>query len=153
MTDTTERTEELTLAEAMDLLGQWTEIAKRVKADYDEQEAMFLAEVAPLVEKIDAAKSEVADLRATVERLMIEQGIRTLDGDGFQAQRPKSTRLQIVNLDQALAHIADLGKLDQVQRLVTDERAVLDLAKATGGLDGIEKVEVYGFKIVPSKKS
>jgi phage host-nuclease inhibitor protein Gam len=115
-----------------------------IRAEYDEK-------VEPIKQQIATVSGEIRTLRNEIAATMETLGVQTAGNDLIQVQRPSSTKWVIENLDTALAHIADLGKLNEVQSVVTNEASVKKLAEFVGGIDGVTKVTERGFKVVPVK--
>ena len=140
------------LPDALDLLAQWMTKQKLAKEAIDAIEEEAAIKAAPLVTELDDATYEVKHLRRQIDETMTALGIRTTENNTIQIQRPKTSKLTIVNLDTACAHLADLNRLSEVQRVVIDEKQVIWIAETRdGGLDGVEEVTTYGFKVVPIK--
>lgn len=140
------------LPDALDLLAQWMTKQAAAKAAIDAIEQEAAVKAAPLVTDLEDATHEVKQLRLQIDETMTSLGIRTTENESIQIQRPKTTKLMITNLDTACAHLADLDRLAEVQRVVIDEKQVLWIAETRdGGLDGVEQVTTYGFKVVPIK--
>lgn len=120
-------------------------------AQIDEIRSEFDAKAEPIKQQLATVGNEIATLRIAIKEQMETMGVQTAGNDLIQVQRPSSTKWVIDNLDQALAHIADLGKLNEVQSVVTNEASVKKLAEFVGGIDGVSKVTDRGFKVVPVK--
>lgn len=150
--DLTTAAEPISIPDAFAALRHWTDRAAEDKAEIDRIDEEAKREAAAYVLRYDEAQAEITQLKAQIEAAMEAQGITTVEGSGLQAQRPKKTRTVITNLDIACAHLADLGRLPEVQRLVVDQQAVLRIAEyREGGLDGVETQTSRGFRIVKSK--
>lgn len=139
------------LPEQIDLLSQWMQVEAGALAQIDEIRSEFDAKAEPIKQQLATVGNEIATLRIAIKEQMETMGVQTAGNDLIQVQRPSSTKWVIDNLDQALAHIADLGKLNEVQSVVTNEASVKKLAEFVGGIDGVSKVTDRGFKVVPVK--
>ena len=142
---------ERNLAEQIDLLSQWMQVEASANAQIDEIRTEYDAKAEPVKQQLATVQNEIATLRIDIKQSMESLGVQTAGNDLIQVQRPSSTKWVIDNLETALAHIADLGKLNEVQSLVTNEASVKKLAEFVGGIDGVSKVTDRGFKVVPVK--
>lgn len=140
-----------TLVESIDLLSQFLQVKQSIDDQLSEMQAAFNEQTEPLIRQSADVNAEIMDTRRMVKEQMESLGVQTAGNDLIQVQRPSSTKWVIDNLDTALAHIADLDRLQEVQSIVTNEAAVKKLAESVGGLDGVSKVTERGFKVVPVK--
>lgn len=141
-----------TIPELIDMLSQWMQVEQSVAIQVDAIRIRFDEEAGPLVKRLDDAKMEIGALRSTIKSRMEEIGATTVANDVIQVQRPSSTKWAVVNEELALAHLADLERLHEVRRVVTDQVAVINIAKQLGKLEGVEQVTERGFKVVPVKQ-
>lgn len=139
------------LPEQIDLLSQWMQVEASANAQIDEIRAEYDAKAEPIKQQLATVQTEIRTLRGEIAETMETLGVQTAGNDLIQVQRPSSTKWVIDNLDTALAHIADLGKLNEVQSVVTNEASVKRLAEFVGGIDGVSKITDRGFKVVPVK--
>lgn len=139
------------LPEQIDLLSQWMQIEVSATAQIDEIRAEYDEKAEPIKQQLATVQTEIRTLRNEIAATMEALGVQTAGNELIQVQRPSSTKWVIENLDTALAHIADLGKLNEVQSLVTNEASVKRLAEFVGGIDGVTKVTERGFKVMPVK--
>lgn len=135
----------------IDLLSQWMQVEASANAQIDEIRAEYDAKAEPIKQQLATVQTEIRTLRGEIAETMETLGVQTAGNDLIQVQRPSSTKWVIDNLDTALAHIADLGKLNEVQSVVTNEASVKRLAEFVGGIDGVSKITERGFKVVPVK--
>lgn len=138
-----------------ELLGElagWMGRAAEDKAEIDKIQHAAANEAAAYVLGYDEAQAEIKRLRDAIKERMEVEGVRTVENDAIQCQRPKREALTVVDQDKACAHLADLGRLEEVQRVTVDEKAVLWIAETLGKLDGVEKVTTYGFAVKAVKK-
>lgn len=140
-----------TLIESIDLLSQFLQVKQSIDDQLTEMQAAFNEQTEPLIRQSADVNAEIMDVRRMVKEQMESLGVQTAGNDLIQVQRPSSTKWVIDNLDTALANIADLDRLQEVQSIVTNEAAVKKLAESVGGLDGVSKVTERGFKVVPVK--
>lgn len=118
------------------------------KAEIDRIEQEAANESAAYVLRHDEAAAEVNRLRAAIRTRMEADGVRTIEGAGIQATRPKTTKLTIVDEAKACAHLRSIDRLGEVQVTTIDPKAVLWLAQTIdGGLPGVEPVTTFGFAV------
>jgi hypothetical protein len=139
------------LPEQIDLLSQLMQLEISGNAQIDVIRSRYDDEAEPIKSQLATISGEIKALRSSIAETMETLGVQTAGNDLIQVQRPSSTKWVIENLDTALAHIADLGKLNEVQSVVTNEASVKKLAEFVGGIDGVTKVTERGFKVVPVK--
>ncbi len=140
-----------TLIESIDLLSQFLQVKQSIDDQLTEMQAAFNEQTEPLIRQSADVNAEIMDMRRMVKEQMESLGVQTAGNDLIQVQRPSSTKWVIDNIHRALAHIADLDRLQEVQSIVTNEAAVKKLAESVGGLDGVSKITERGFKVVPVK--
>jgi hypothetical protein len=142
-----------TMQDLLAELASCMQAVKEEKAEIDRIQQEAANEAAAYVLRHDEAKAEVDRLRAAVRERMEAEGVRTVENDDLQITRPKKSALMVVDEDKACAHLADLGRLAEVQRVTIDQQAVLWLAQTIdGGLEGVEEVTTFGFAVKALKK-
>lgn len=146
--------EPITIREAIRLLAHEMSVEAAAKAKIDEIVAEYAPAIEPYVLAKDEASHEIKGLRAYIDGQMTAMGVRTIDGDGgWQCQRQRTARLEVVDRDKVIAHLTAIGRLEEVQIVTIDEERVKRMAELIdGGIEGVETVEKFVFKVIAPKK-
>lgn len=124
-------------------------------AAYKQLEAKIKEQLRPFREAAETQNQIVIEFRAALERNLRHYGIKTMDGAGLEAIATSTTRLEVIDLDRALAHLSDLERLNEVTEVTYRTAGILSIAreleKTPAPLEGVERVSTPAFTIRKQK--